>query len=159
MGKGFYFAFGLLILVGIFFFAFMKPSASGYSALENFNGTVDFYRSESCGCCTLHESYLRGSGKLNVKDNQMSDISSIKTGFNIPTQLQSCHTAVVGNYFVEGHIPLEAINKLISEKPNIKGIAMPGMPQGSPGMPGAKYGDFVIYSVNSDGSYEEFMRI
>lgn len=159
MGKGFYLTAGILVLFGVFLFIFMKPSVNGYASLENFNGIVDFYKSESCGCCTLHESYLRGSGKLNVKDIQMQDISSIKERYNIPAELRSCHTAVLGNYFVEGHIPLEAINKLIAEKPNIAGIAMPGMPSGSPGMPGAKTGKFVIYAVNSDGTSYEFMRI
>ena len=157
--KKIYLLAGALIVFGIFLFVFMKSGITGYPALENFSGTVDFYRSESCGCCTLHESYLRSNGKLNVKDNPMEDVSGIKARYGIPPGLQSCHTAVIGNYFVEGHIPLEAINKLLEEKPNIKGIAMPGMPSGSPGMPGTKSGDFVIYAVNQDGSYEEFMRI
>ena len=73
--------------------------------------------------------------------------------------MESCHTVVIGDYFIEGHIPLEAVEKLLVEKPDIKGIAMPGMPSGSPGMPGAKKGDFVIYAVNNDGTTEEFMRI
>ena len=60
---------------------------------------------------------------------------------------------------MEGHVPLEAIEKLLQEKPDIKGIAMPGMPSGAPGMLGKKTGDFVVYAVNNDGSYEEFMRI
>ena len=148
-----------MVFLGIFLFMFMKPSVNGYSALENFNGDVGFYRSLSCGCCNLHESYLIRNGNLNVKDIRMDDISSIKNKYKIPSEMQSCHTAVIENYFVEGHIPLEAINKLIAEKPNIMGIAMPGMPSGSPGMPGTKSGDFVIYAVNSDGSYDEFMRM
>ena len=73
--------------------------------------------------------------------------------------MESCHTTVMGNYFVEGHIPLEVVNKLLTEKPDIKGIAMPGMPNGSPGMPGVKRGDFVIYAINNDGSYAEWMRL
>ena len=67
--------------------------------------------------------------------------------------------AIYGNYFVEGHIPIEAIKKLLVEKPDIKGIAMPGMPSGSPGMPGAKDGQFIIYAVAKDGSTYEFMRV
>ena len=73
--------------------------------------------------------------------------------------MQSCHTTTIGNYFVEGHIPIEAIEKLMTEKPNIKGIAMPGMPSGSPGMPGAKQGPFIIYAIGNDGSVGEFMRM
>ena len=73
--------------------------------------------------------------------------------------MEICHTTIIGDYFVEGHVPLEAVEKLLTEKPDIKGIAMPGMPSGSPGMPGAKKGDFVIYAVNRDGSYEEWTRL
>ena len=86
-------------------------------------------------------------------------MSSVKANYEIPSQLESCHTAVIGDYFVEGHVPLEAVEKLLMEKPDVAGIAMPGMPSGSPGMPGTKRGDFIVYSVNNDGSYEEFMRI
>ena len=158
MGKIFYLTAGLIFL-GIFLFMFMELQVNGYASLENFQGEVDFYRSESCGCCTLHESYLMRNGNLNVKDMQMQDISQIKSKYEIPSRLQSCHTAVIDGYFVEGHIPLEAIDKLIAEKPDISGIAMPGMPQGSPGMPGTKTGDFIIYGVKKDGTSYEFMRM
>ena len=89
----------------------------------------------------------------------MESLDSFKKEHEIPSELESCHTTIIGGYFVEGHIPLEAVEKLLKEKPDIKGIAMPGMPSGSPGMPGAKKGDFVVYKVNNDGSYDEFMRI
>ena len=73
--------------------------------------------------------------------------------------MESCHTTVIGEYFVEGHVPVEAIEKLLAEKPDVAGIGMPGMPSGSPGMPGAKQGQFIIYSINKDGTINEFMRI
>ena len=89
----------------------------------------------------------------------MESLDETKRKYEIPPQMESCHTIIVGNYFVEGHVPLEAVEKLLREKPNIKGIAMPGMPSGSPGMPGAKNGDFVIYGVNQDGTTFEFARL
>ena len=159
MGKIVYLTLGILISAGILFFVFANSKTSGFTALKDFEGEVTFYRSLSCGCCSLHEGYLRNKGGLKVNAVQMPDISSIKKNLGVPQELESCHTAVIGGYFVEGHIPLEAINKLIKEKPDIKGIAMPGMPSGSPGMPGAKSGDFVIYSINKNGSYTEFMRL
>jgi len=85
-------------------------------------------------------------------------LDEMKNSLGVPMDLQSCHTAVIGDYFIEGHMPLEVIEKLLTEKPNIKGIALPGMPMGSPGMPGSKTEDFLIYQVNNDGSYEEYMR-
>jgi len=72
--------------------------------------------------------------------------------------MQSCHTTEIGDYFVEGHVPIEAIDKLLAEKPDIDGITLPDMPAGSPGMPGVKREEFVIYSLK-DGESSEFMRI
>ncbi len=96
---------------------------------------------------------------MDVEVSQVADVSPIKEKYGVPSSLQSCHTSVVDGYFVEGHVPAEAISKLVAEKPAIKGIALPGMPSGSPGMPGSKTGDFVVYAVGNDGNVEEFMRI
>ncbi len=94
---------------------------------------------------------------LEVKD--MQNVDSIKEQYQIPQSMRSCHTTVVGDYFVEGHIPLEAVEKMMKEKPDIRGIAMPGMPPGSPGMPGSPSGEFIVYAVKKDGTFAEFMRI
>ena len=153
-----YWIIGIAFVLVLSLFLVFKPSASSFPELEKASN-IEFYRSESCGCCSLYERHLKSNGNPNVKDVQMEDISSVKAKYKIPTEMQSCHTTIIGEYFIEGHMPLEAVEKLLKEKPNIAGIAMPGMPSGSPGMPGAKSGDFVIYAVNSDGSYEEFMRI
>ena len=96
---------------------------------------------------------------FDVTVNQVATMDQVKKDFNIPANLQSCHTTQIGDYFVEGHIPLEAIEKLLTEKPAIAGIAMPGMPSGSLGMPGKKSGPWIIYAVDHDGKYYEFMTI
>lgn len=140
----------LLIVVFGAFFIFNTNEVSGI--------TATYYKSISCGCCDVHSKYLDSKG-FDVKINNLQDTSSIKTQFGIPIELESCHTAIIDGYFVEGHIPIEAINKLLEEKPDIAGIAMPGMPSGSPGMPGTKYSDFIVYAVNHDKSYNEFMRV
>ncbi len=119
---------------------------------------IKLYKSELCGCCGLYGKYLEKKSYA-VDVVEMDNIDPIKEKFHVPQDLRSCHTAEIGGYFVEGHIPSEAIDKLMREKPDIAGIAMPGMPSGSPGMPGAKTGDFVIYAVAKDGSTTEFMRI
>ena len=85
-------------------------------------------------------------------------MNSIKEKYNIPYNMQSCHTTEIGDYFVEGHVPIEAVNKLLAEKPDIDGITLPDMPSGSPGMPGPKREEFIIYSLK-DGEAEEFMRL
>ncbi len=119
---------------------------------------IVLFKSQSCGCCSLYGSYL-GKRGFDLKIEDHSNLTPIKEQLGVPASLQSCHTVKIGNYFVEGHIPIEAIEKLLQEKPNIKGIAMPGMPSGSPGMPGAKNEPFVIYAVENSGSINEFLRI
>ena len=91
------------------------------------------YRSASCGCCKKWINHLRDNG-LEVVDNIVEDVSVIKNQYQIPNNLRSCHSAQIDNYTIEGHVPIESINKLFREKPNINGIAVPGMPLGSPGM-------------------------
>lgn len=118
---------------------------------------LTMYKSPSCGCCVGNSKILQSDG-FGVKIFPVEDMQLIKSKYNIPYELESCHTSIVEEYFVEGHVPTEAIDKLLAEKPDIDGIALPGMPAGSPGMPGYKNGEWIIYSVK-DGKYSEFMRI
>jgi len=147
-----------IVLVVAFFFLF-RPGVSGYATLDNFGGEITLYKSMSCGCCGVFSDYLVGKGNLNVNVKVVDDVEPVKDEYNIPNQLRTCHTTILDGYFVEGHIPLEAINKLLEERPDIVGIALPGMPAGSPGMMGTKAGDWVIYGVNHDGSYFEWMVV
>ena len=117
--------------------------------------TMTVYKSPTCGCCGIWTDYV----DYDTEVVQMQDLSSVKSQYGVPAELQSCHTAVIGGYVVEGHIPMEAIERMLEERPDIKGIAMPGMPSGSPGMPGPKSGPFVIYAIHNDGSYTEYMRL
>lgn len=140
----------VLTVIGSVGYSGKKSSLSGQK--------VTLFKSSECGCCRVYAQYLKGRG-LDVEIVNMEDRSTIKSQYNIPSAMGSCHTAIIGDYIVEGHIPVEAMEKLMDEKPEIKGIAMPGMPSGSPGMPGAKDGPFVIYAINVDGSAKEFMKI
>ena len=91
------------------------------------------YRSASCGCCKKWINHLKDNG-LEIVDNLVEDISLIKDQYQVPNNLRSCHSAQIANYTIEGHVPIKSINKLFREKPSIRGIAVPGMPLGSPGM-------------------------
>jgi hypothetical protein len=119
---------------------------------------VMVYKSPSCGCCGAYSDYLKAKG-FDVEVILTDDMNSIKQKYGVPNTLDSCHTSVVEGYFVEGHIPVESINKLLSEKPDIKGIALPNMPSGTPGMPGTKSGLWTIYKINNDGTYGEFEKV
>ena len=97
---------------------------------------IKVYKDPNCGCCKLWVEHLEQNGfKVEVMD--MPDLSAVKTKYGVRQELQSCHTAVVGDYAVEGHVPADLIHKMLKEKPAIAGLAVPGMPMGSPGMEGA----------------------
>ena len=116
------------------------------------------FKGASCGCCGVYVDYLQRKGyTLDIRNP--ADMDGVKAQYGVPSSMQSCHTTVIGGDFVEGHMPQEAITKLLAEKPDIKGIALPGMPMGAPGMPGAKNQPWIVYAVNNDGSTTEFMRI
>ena len=112
----------------------------------------------SCGCCTNHIAYLERAG-FSVDRQSVQDIGAVKEQYEIPADLMSCHTTLVEGYVVEGHMPLEAIEKLLEERPDIKGIALPGMPHGSPGMGGNKNETWTVYAIEKDGSYNVFMEL
>lgn len=118
---------------------------------------VTVFQSPDCGCCEIYKGYLMEQG-FQVETQYTQDMYSIKKKYQIPQNMGSCHTVVIGDYFVEGHVPIEAIAELLEEKPDIDGIALPGMPSGSPGMPGRKTEDFIIYAL-SNGVPSEFMLI
>ena len=101
--------------------------------------TIKVYKSPTCGCCALWVDHMREAGfELDVEDTD--DMIDVKVDAGLPLQLQSCHTALVGGYVFEGHIPAEVIARFLAEKPSASGLAVPGMPIGSPGM---EFGDRV----------------
>ena len=116
---------------------------------------VQVYKSPTCGCCSKWVSHLEEHG-FEIKATDVNDINVIKRSYGIPPALASCHTAVVGDYLVEGHVHAEDIIKLLKQKPAIKGIAVPGMPIGSPGMEGGDPESFDVVSFNAVGETEIF---
>jgi hypothetical protein len=113
------------------------------------------YRSPSCGCCGGWVDYMKAKG-FAAKVVMSDDMDSVKLRQGVPPEMESCHTAVIDGYIVEGHVPVEAIAKLLAEKPKAIGIAAPGMPQGSPGMSGEKE-PFTVYLFDASGA-KPFMR-
>ena len=128
-------------------------------ALANINNKqiVEVFKTPSCGCCYGYVLFLEEE-KFEVKQTDMRSLHTIKQKYNIPVEMQSCHTTIMGKYFIEGHVPFEAVNKLLKEQPDIDGIALPGMPIGTPGMPGDKDEPYVIYQLK-DGKSSVFMTI
>jgi hypothetical protein len=107
------------------------------------------YKNPQCGCCENYARYLRRNGfRVTVKETHNMSLISRENG--VPENLAGCHTMLIGRYVVEGHVPVGAINKLLKERPNIKGISLPGMPDGSPGMTGEKTEPFTIYEISDE---------
>lgn len=102
------------------------------------------YKNPNCYCCDLYARHLEQHG-LAVELVNTTDMASIKQKHRVPEKLEGCHTALVGGYVVEGLVPAQFIQRLLKERPPIKGIALPGMPVGAPGMPGAKPGPLNVY--------------
>ena len=130
------------ILVSFAAAAFLAvASAAPSSAAEEGAHKMMVFKSPTCGCCQEWVEIMSKAGfKVSVRD--VEDLDTVKKLAVIPEQYQACHTAKVGGYVVEGHVPASTIQKLLREKPDIRGIAVPGMPFGSPGMghdPNARY--------------------
>lgn len=148
-------------LLGVFFIG--KTDQAPPSWHRNTTGhehQLTVYKSPTCGCCTNYVGYIRFRGyKVDVVDTEGMD--AIKEQFGIPHEMLSCHTTVVndGEYFIEGHIPEEAVAKILEEEPRIKGIGMPGMPHGSPGMPGIPETPFEILQLDNDHGLGVYVTI
>lgn len=122
--------------------------AQAASTLDGLPMTV--HKSPLCGCCGDYVAILRQLGaQVTVVDTQ--DTASVKRSLGLPMNTWSCHTTVVAGYAVEGHVPLEAIERLLFERPRVDGIALPGMPAGSPGMNGAKTAPFQVVAFDQTG--------
>jgi len=153
----------LITLVAVLFVVFLvgKSSVANDSEKGEVAGIdsqrITLYKSPTCGCCLSYVSYLKKEG-FDIKVETTNDMNSIKDKYSIPYDKQSCHTMVMGDRFVEGHVPVEAIDKMLADSSDIDGITLPEMPAGSPGMPGIKSGPFEIFSLN-DGVSESYMQI
>jgi len=119
------FAVMLLVLVSAAFSPAQTPKTM----------PVTVYKSPTCGCCAKWVDHMRANG-FDVTVKEMDDVAPIKDKQGVPASARSCHTALVGGYTVEGHVPADVIKKLLRERPNAVGLAVPGMPMGSPGMEG-----------------------
>ncbi|MEO6364700.1 MAG: DUF411 domain-containing protein [Luteimonas sp.] len=120
---------------------------------------VVVHKSASCGCCASWVEHMRKNG-FEVDVHNEDNLNPIKQHVGVPVGKGSCHTAEVGGYFVEGHVPADDIKRLLTEKPDAKGVVIPGMPAGSPGMemPDGTTQPYTVELVGRDGSTTSFAR-
>lgn len=125
---------------------------SGCTRSEADPPEVTVYKSATCGCCGKWVDHMRDAG-FNVKVRNVPDVSVYKKKFGIPVGVGSCHTAIVDGYVVEGHVPADVVRRMLDEKPDILGIAVPGMPIGSPGMEQSGHADsYDVVTIDAEGN-------
>jgi len=119
-------------------------------AIAGPNNVATVFKSASCGCCTKWVTHMKDNG-FKVQAFNTNDVTKVKKEQGIPKKFWSCHTAKVGKYLIEGHVPAADIKKLIAENRPVAGLAVPGMPVGSPGMPGLMKQKYQVYEFDKKG--------
>lgn len=132
----------LIAALGLFVLPLTNLYAAGPSK------TATLYKNPQCGCCEDYANYLRQNG-FDVKVVATHDLPLIKKEQGVPERFEGCHTTLIDGYVVEGHVPVKSLNRLLTERPAIKGISLPGMPMGSPGMTGPKTVPLTIYAISN----------
>ena len=127
-------------------------------AVANTTETIKVVKTPTCGCCTGWVDHVRQAGfQVEAQDVDQDALYALKDKLQISQELAGCHTAVVGDYFIEGHVPAEDIARLLAEQPAARGLSVPGMPMSSPGMGGPGAGDaFDTLLVGFDGATSVF---
>ena len=149
------FALAALLLVAP---AFAQAPANA-SPVDNSLPLVTVHKSPYCGCCKLWIEHMRAEG-FEVKVVETEDLGPVKARVGIPPAKGSCHTAEVDGYFVEGHVPAQDVKRLLTERPQARGLTVPGMPIGSPGMeaPDGRVQPYTVELITPDGKAEPFAR-
>ena len=134
----------LIALLGLLLVPLAHPQAADPAK------TATLYKNPQCGCCEGYADYLRQNGyAVTVKPTH--DLATMSREAGMTDDFQGCHLTFIDGYVVSGHVPVTTVNRLLSERPRIKGVTLPGMPMGSPGMNGQKTAPFTIYEIG-DGA-------
>jgi len=138
--------------LGVVAYAQTKPVSSRTSAIV--------YKTSTCGCCSLWVDHLKANGfQVETKDVSGAEVRAVSKAAGLSDEGASCHTAKIGNYVVEGHVPASDIHRMLKEKPAIAGIAAPGMPMGSPGMEQGGVKDaYDVLAFTKDGKTSVFAK-
>lgn len=135
------------LLVGLFASLQLPALAAGIP--------VKLYKNPNCGCCDVYADHLKANG-FDVQMVDTNDMASVKKKFGVQEKLEGCHTATINNYVFEGLIPAEHIKRVLDERQPVKGLAVPGMPVGAPGMPGHKKGPIHVYYLDASAKPKVF---
>jgi hypothetical protein len=118
---------------------------------------IDVFKTATCGCCAKWVEHLKANG-FEVKVHEVPSTAEYRLKYGVPDKLQSCHTAVVNGYAIEGHVPAREIHRLLKTSPHAKGLAVPGMPAGSPGMEGARSDAYAVVLFDENGGSSVYQK-
>lgn len=148
----------VLVLAGWLSISGASADAGVLAGAGVLDSHMKVYRSASCGCCKGWIDHIRENG-IEVEDVVVEDVSYFKNKLGVPSELRSCHTGVINGYAIEGHVPAADIKKLIHDKPQVVGLAVPHMPVGTPGMEmGNRKDPFDVISFDDKGDTQVFKQ-
>ena len=115
------------------------------------------YKDPSCGCCSKWVDHMKSNG-FDVSVTNNGNMGQIKSRYHVGERLQSCHTAIVGGYVIEGHVPADDVKRLLATKPKVTGLTIPGMPASAPGMDMTPYQSYTVLAFDASGSTSVFAK-
>jgi hypothetical protein len=127
------------------------PPQTALARTGDDTNTLVVYKSASCGCCRNWVEHMQQAG-FTVVVHDMDDVQTVKDASGVPAALRGCHTAVIGKYVIEGHVPASDVRRLLREHPAVAGLAVPGMPAGSPGMESATAERYDVVTFGGPGA-------
>lgn len=143
-----------LLLVGVALVLSFRPQDAGSDA----GPELHVYKTPRCGCCAKWVTHMKAAGfKVTVED--VTEMAAVKRRTGVPYELSSCHTTVVGDYVIEGHVPAPVVRRFLEEAPQVAGIAVPGMPTGSPGMEGPNPRPYDVIAFDGKGNRTVFEHV
>lgn len=156
MKRSRFFTYAALVLLagGVAIWYIISNARQGVNP-ESLDAELVMYKNEGCQCCDRWANYMRSNG-YSVATVNAENLQAVKSQHNVPYTASSCHTAVIDGYVVEGHVPVEDVDRLLRERPDAVGVGVPGMPASSPGMNTAEGVAFESYLLGNDGSLEVY---
>ena len=143
-----------LLLAGTALLVSFRPRGAGSDG----GPEIHVYKSPTCGCCAKWVTHMEAAG-FTVTVEDVTDMGAVKRRVGVPYELSSCHTTVVGDYVIEGHVPAPVVRRFLEEVPQVAGIAVPGMPIGSPGMEGRDPQPYDVIAFDGKGNRTVFEQV
>lgn len=143
------------LLAGLSLLAIARPALSAAPP------ALEIWKNRGCACCSAWGEHMKGAGFTIAATHEVDDAAAIGAAAGVPADLSGCHTAKVGGYVIEGHVPATAVQRLLAERPRVIGLSVPGMPLGSPGMAveGEPADPFDVIAFAADGGRSVFMEV